>query len=71
MISIAKIKLGLVYGANLGSKIAIKIEKKKRFFWDILEFSSKYMKKMKKSLKVFTKFLEENQVSVSIFSVIF
>ena len=39
MISIAKIKLGMVYGANLGSKIAIKIEKKRGFsrtFWNFL-----------------------------------
>ena len=39
MISITKIKLGVVYRAKLGSKIAIKIERKIFFFKDILAFS--------------------------------
>ena len=47
MISVTKIKLCVVYGAKFGSKIAIKIEKK-MFFWDILQFSIKYIKKIKK-----------------------
>ena len=42
MISLTKIKLGVVYGAKFGSKIAIKIEKKDVFQGHFAIFYSIY-----------------------------
>ena len=57
MISIARIKLGVVYGANLESKIAIKIEKKRCFsgtFWNfLLNISKKIKEKLESIQKIF------------------
>ena len=57
MISIARIKLGVVYGANLESKIAIKIEKKRSFsgtFWNfLLNISKKIKEKLESIQKIF------------------
>ena len=61
----SKCKIGCDLQGKIGVENCDKKWKEKMFFWDILEFSIKYMEKIKKkSFKVFRKFLEENHVSV-------